>query len=424
MDPMSPTPMSLDTTSLRDLVALARAQEIHVEDETDRDHVVGLLQASMAADLPSSPPSPPPPSRLPGAAGAAAAPAPPGDVSSLSPPRRFSPMSFGSPPPPAGAGAGSAAAAAAAAAPPRQQLSDILALGGMGRPPGDTSSSVGAEVGTDAGSRGRGSGYGGGGGRGSGYGDDDGDGDDEESDRGVDEDDMEAFSSHSSLSALAVVGSGGGGGGAGATGAAGAAGAGAGASSRLAGMDENEAEERREALEMFMAVTQVGSSATATQFLDATDWSPDAAINLFLESGGDAATATATTAAAGRSSMGGGSSGYGAEARSGGGGALGWPGARGSGYDDGDDEVRGRERRGKERAALISKIKQEIGGTWLFPFESSTRGDSGQAKRSFSGSGCRQRERLKQSSWGRPPAAHDATPPHVTASAALVAAHY
>lgn len=323
--------MSLDTTSLEDLVALARAQGIHVEDETDRDYVVGLLQASVAADLASSsppPPSPPPPppSRFPGAA--AASPVPPaadtgGASSSLSPPRHFSPMSFGSPPP-AGAGAGAGAGAAAAGAPPRQQLSDILALGGMGRQPGDTSSSVGAEIGN----------------RGSGY------GDDEQSDRGMDEDDMEAFFSHSSLSTAAVIS---GGGAAGATGAAGVAGAasaasaGASAGSRLAGMDESEAKERREALELFMAVTQVGSSATAGQFLDATDWSPDAAINLFLESGGDAAAMA--TAAAGRS-MGGGSMGYGADARSGGGGALGLRGARGSGYDDDDGEVREEEREG------------------------------------------------------------------------------
>lgn len=204
----------------------------------------------------------------------------------------------------------------------------------MGRPPGDTSSSVGAEVGTDAGSRGRGgggSGYGGAGGRGSGYGEGYGDGDGDESDRGMDEDDMEAFSSHSSLSAAAVVGRR-------PVGTAGAA-AGAGVSaagSHLSGMDESEAEERREALETFMAVTQVGSSATAAQFLDATDWSPDAAINLFLESGGDALTATSATA----ERLGGGSSGYGAEARGdGGGGAPGWPGTGGSGYDEGDDEV-------------------------------------------------------------------------------------
>ncbi|CAM9768354.1 unnamed protein product, partial [Ectocarpus fasciculatus] len=42
---------SFDTTSLEDLVALAQAQGLHVEDETDRDHVVGLVQASVVADL-------------------------------------------------------------------------------------------------------------------------------------------------------------------------------------------------------------------------------------------------------------------------------------------------------------------------------------------------------------------------------------
>ncbi|CAN0465678.1 unnamed protein product, partial [Ectocarpus sp. 8 AP-2014] len=47
---MSAVP-SFDSTSLEDLVALAQAQGLHVEDETDRDHVVGLVQASVIADL-------------------------------------------------------------------------------------------------------------------------------------------------------------------------------------------------------------------------------------------------------------------------------------------------------------------------------------------------------------------------------------
>ncbi|CAM9600243.1 unnamed protein product [Ectocarpus sp. 4 AP-2014] len=51
------------------------------------------------------------------------------------------------------------------------------------------------------------------------------------------------------------------------------------------GKGEAQARERCQALETFMEVTLVDSRVTASHFLDATDWIPDAAISLFLESG-------------------------------------------------------------------------------------------------------------------------------------------
>ncbi|CAM9949825.1 unnamed protein product [Ectocarpus sp. 12 AP-2014] len=50
------------------------------------------------------------------------------------------------------------------------------------------------------------------------------------------------------------------------------------------GKGDAKARERCQALETFMDVTLVDSRVTASQFLDATDWIPDAAISLFLES--------------------------------------------------------------------------------------------------------------------------------------------
>lgn len=45
-------------------------------------------------------------------------------------------------------------------------------------------------------------------------------------------------------------------------------------------------ERRHELIDTFVSVTQA-SGSKARQFLDATDWSIDAALNLFMESGGD-----------------------------------------------------------------------------------------------------------------------------------------
>lgn len=132
--------------------------------------------------------------------------------------------------------------------PAAPELRDILAAGGM-RNARDDASSVGADAGTDAGSIAGGGGVWGGGG------DDGGSGSDGEVET--------------------------------ASGAPVAGGAGPGPGLGLGAAETDPAgDERQEALDMFMSVTQE-SREKAAQFLGATDWRIDSAINLFMESGGE-----------------------------------------------------------------------------------------------------------------------------------------
>lgn len=143
--------------------------------------------------------------------------------------------------------------------PAAPELRDILAAGGM-RNARDDASSVGADAGTDAGSI-AGFSIAGGGGVWGGGGDDGGSGSDGEVDA--------------------------------ASGAPEAGGTGLGLGLGLglgaAGTDPA-GDERQEALDMFMSVTQE-SREKAAQFLGATDWRIDSALNLFMESGGEGAPA-------------------------------------------------------------------------------------------------------------------------------------
>lgn len=164
----------------------------------------------------------------------------------MSPPRRGSPVSM---------------SWQQSSLPEAPRLSDILAARGMARARGDTSSSVAAEAGTDAGSIA--GGFGGVGGS-EGIFDPDAD-----AEPGAEADAEEATS-----------------GGAGATGQ---------------GHTTSSDEEKREAVDTFMGITQVVSSK-AVQFLEATEWNVGAAINLFMESGGDSGATPATRDRAARPS--------------------------------------------------------------------------------------------------------------------------
>ena len=149
----------------------------------------------------------------------------------MSPPRRGSPVSF------------SWQQASTPEVP--QQFSDSLTARVMARARVDTSSSVAVEVGTDAGSIAGGGGGGGGGEGGEGSSDHDADAEPEAN--------PEAGEASSGDAAPT-------------------------------------SDEQREAVDTFMGITQV-SSSKAVQFLEATEWSVGAAINLFMESGGDSVTA-------------------------------------------------------------------------------------------------------------------------------------
>lgn len=143
--------------------------------------------------------------------------------------------------------------------PAAPELRDILAAGGM-RNARDDASSVGADAGTDAGSIAGGS-IAGGGGVWGGGGDDGGSGSDGEVD--------------AASGAPEAVGTG--------------LGLGLGQGLGAAGTDPA-GDERQEALDMFVSVTQE-SREKAAQFLGATDWRIDSALNLFMESGGEGAPA-------------------------------------------------------------------------------------------------------------------------------------
>lgn len=154
----------------------------------------------------------------------------------MSPPRRGSPVSM--------------SWQQSSSLPEAPRLSDILAARGMARARVDTSSSVAAEAGTDAGSI-----AGGFGGVGGSEGIFDPDADTEP---GGDGDAEEATSD-------------------------------AAGQSHATSSDE----EKREAVDTFMGITQVVSSK-AVQFLEATEWNVGAAINLFMESGGDSGATPAS----------------------------------------------------------------------------------------------------------------------------------
>ena len=174
--------------------------------------------------------------------------------------------------------------------PAAPELRDILAAGGM-RNARDDASSVGADAGTDAGSiAGFGGAWGGGG------------------DDGV---------SGSEGEGDAPSGAEGAGSAGGAGDAAGAAlGLGLGLGVPPPGTtDAAISDDRQEALDMFMSVTQE-SREKAAQFLGATDWRIDAALNLFMESGGEGAPAPAPPGV-GRGGGGGGGGGGAGDGRAG-----------------------------------------------------------------------------------------------------------
>lgn len=232
------------------------ADDILPQERTEKEDIIELLRASHAAE---SEPSPPPTSAVSATAVVAsihedevendgdeddevAAASASADMfrsvagvkdpaaEGMSPPRRGSPVSMSW-----------QQSSSLPEAPLR--LSDILAARGTARARVDTSSSVAAEAGTDAGSI-----AGGFGGVGGSEGIFDPDADTEPGGEG----DAEEATS------------------------------GAAGQSHATPSDE----EKKEAVDTFMGITQVVSSK-AVQFLEATEWNVGAAINLFMESGGD-----------------------------------------------------------------------------------------------------------------------------------------